>query len=168
MNRRQLLGERHPVGMRPSVLDRLLDASPHQPEATRDDCRLDLSGYRSLVARDLETLLNTRRSDPLDRAAEFPESSRSMLRYGVMDLNSLSLQDPDDQAALREDIRRTIELFEPRLKKVRVSLDLPKGGERALRFRVAGVLSAHPQRPGVTFDATLHLNSNAYQVRDRD
>lgn len=168
MNRRQLLGDRHPVGMRPSVLDRLLDARPHQPEAAHDDSLLDVGGYRALVARDLETLLNTRRSDPLDRAADFPEASRSMLRYGVMDLNSLSLQDPGDQAALREDLRRTIELFEPRLKKVRVSLDLPKGSERALRFRVAAVLSAHPQRPSVAFDATLHLSSNAYQVRDRD
>lgn len=168
MNRRQLTADRHAAGLRPSVLDRLLDPHPQRQDAPKDSCLLDLGSYRTLVARDLETLLNTRRSDPLDRAADFPEASRSLLRYGVMDLNSLTLQDPDDQSALREDIRRTIELFEPRLKKVRVSLELPRGSERALRFRVAGVLTAHPQRPGVTFDATLHLSSNAYQVRDCD
>lgn len=168
MSQGPLPGDRQPWGMRPSVLDRLLDARPQQPESPSDHALLDLSGYRAQVARDVETLLNTRRSDPHDRAADFPEASRSILRYGIMDLNSLTLQDPDDQTALREDIRRAIELFEPRLSKVRVALDLPRGSERALRFRVGAVLSAHPQRPGVTFDATLHLTSNAYQVRDRD
>ena len=161
-------GERQHFAPRPSVLDRLLDDRPRHPEAADHDWHGDLRQYRAVVARDLETLLNTRRSDPLDRAAEFPEAANSMLRYGVMDLNSLTLQDPDDQVALREDIRRTIERFEPRLKKVRVALDLPRGTERALRFRVAAVLATHPHRPNVTFDATLQLASNAYQVSGKD
>ena len=160
--------ERHQFASRPSVLDRLLDNNPRQPEASEGESYVDLRQYRAVVARDLETLLNTRRSDPLDRAADFPEAADSMLRYGVMDLNSLTLQDPEDQTALREDIRHTIERFEPRLKKVRVALDLPNGSERALRFRVAAVLTTHPHRPNVTFDATLQLASSAYQVTDKD
>lgn len=159
---------RQSAATRPPLLDRLLDDRPREPAAVDPHWQMDLRAYRAVVARDLETLLNTRRSDPLDRAADFPEASRSILRYGVMDLNSLSLQDPDDQAALREDLRRTIECFEPRLSKVRVSLDLPRGSERALRFRVAAVLAAHPHRPSVTFDATLQLASSAYLVCDRD
>lgn len=161
-------GGRQAPAIQSSLLDRLFDDRPHDTAVADLATQVDLRDYRTRVARDLEMLLNTRRSDPHDRAAAFPLAARSLARYGVMDLNSLSLHDPDDQSALREDIRRTIECFEPRLRKVRVALDLPRASERALRFRVAAVLAAHPHQPTVTFDATLQLASSAYQVVDRD
>ncbi|QWT45150.1 type VI secretion system baseplate subunit TssE [Azospira inquinata] len=154
--------------IQPSFLDRLLDDSPKDSEERADSFYLDLRRYRQIVARDLEALLNTRRSDPDEKVMDYDEASRTMLAYGVMDLNSLCLQDPDDRSRLQEDLLRSIERFEPRLKRVRVSLDLANGNERSLRFRVAAVLAPYPNRPTVTFDATLQLASNAYRVQDKD
>lgn len=158
----------HKLAVRPSVLDRLLDDHPRNAEDRADESSLDLRQFRQVVARDLEALLNTRRSDPNETAMDYPESAQTMLTYGVMDLNSLCLQNPDDRSLLREDIRRAIERFEPRLKRVRVSLDTGGASERSLRFRVAGVLAPYPNRPTVTFDATLQLASNSYRVENKD
>lgn len=160
--------DRHTLTAKPSILDRLLDDHPRNSEDRADESQLDLRQFRQAVARDLEALLNTRRTDPDETAMDYTEASQTMLTYGVMDLNSLCLQDPDDRSLLRDDIRRTIERFEPRLKRVRVSLDTGGANERALRFRVAGVLAPYPNRPTVTFDATLQLASNAYRVENKD
>ena len=64
-----------------------------------------------------------------------------------------------------DQLRRSIELHEPRLSRVRVNLDAPREMERHLRFRVDAVLKVHPHRPPVTFDATLQLSSNVYKVQ---
>lgn len=160
--------DRHAIAVRPSVLDRLLDDHPRNSEDRADEAHLDLRQFRQVVARDLEALLNTRRSDPHETAMDYNEASQTMLTFGVMDPNSLCLQDPDDRSLLRDDIRRAIERFEPRLKRVRVSLDTGGATERSLRFRVAGVLAPYPNHPTVTFDATLQLASNAYRVENKD
>ena len=73
----------------------------------------------------------------------------------------------DDRALLRDKIRLTIERHEPRLAKVRVSLDAPQGAERMLRFRVDAVLKVHPSRPPVSFDAMLQLSSNTCSINER-
>lgn len=86
-----------------------------------------------------------------------------MINFGIIDLSSLSLLDPDDRALLRDKIRQTIERHEPRLMRIRVTLDAPDNLQRMLRFRVDAVLKVHPNKPPVTFDAMLQLSSNAYR-----
>ncbi|WP_047239133.1 type VI secretion system baseplate subunit TssE, partial [Chromobacterium subtsugae] len=95
----------------------------------------------------------------------FPRARDSLLSYGIPDLSGISLLNPDDRETLREQLRRSIELHEPRLSRVRVNLDAPRELERHLRFRVDAVLKVHPHRPPVTFDATLQLSSNVYKVQ---
>lgn len=149
----------------PSVLDRLLDDEPRR-EAERLTFASDLAAYKRAVARDLEALLNSRCFDPGGRIEDYPEARRSVLTFGIADLSSLSLLNPDDRARLRERIRAAIERHEPRLSAVRVTLEPPRGLERLLRFRVDAVLRVHPRRPPVRFDALLHLSSNACQFTD--
>ena len=48
-----------------------------------------------------------------------------------------------------------------------VALEEPKELERMLRFRVDAVLKVHPDKPPVTFDATLQLSSSTYQVKEQ-
>jgi type VI secretion system protein ImpF len=149
-----------------SVLDRLLDDEPGSAQEAPGRCQYDLNQHKQSVARDLEALLNARslaaQVSQLDR---FPQARDSFLGYGIADLGSLSLLNPDHRALLREQIRRAIELHEPRLARVRVSLDVPRDSGRILRFRVEALLRLHPHRPPVAFDALMELSSNTCQVR---
>lgn len=147
-----------------SVLDRLLDDKP-QDHAERI-IGYDLRQHKQAVARDLEALLNTRCIDFDERIESHHQARDSMLSYGIPDLSSLGLANPDDRALLRNRISESIARHEPRLTQVRVTLDVPRDTERLLRFRVDAVLRAHPSRPPVIFDALLQLSTNQYQVKD--
>lgn len=148
-----------------SVLDRLLDDDPRSEVESQNMLIFDLPRFKQSVARDMEALLNSRCVDLDDDIETYPHARTSMINFGIIDLSSLSLLDPDDRSYLRDKIRITIERNEPRLSKVRVTLDAPSGTERMLRFRVDALLTVHPAKPPVTFDAMLQLSSNAYHVR---
>ncbi|MDR3212499.1 MAG: type VI secretion system baseplate subunit TssE [Azoarcus sp.] len=148
----------------PSVLDRLLDDAPDQP-GQGAVLSFSLADFKAALARDLESLLNTRvaRFDHL--AQRYPLSTHSVISYGIPDLSSLSLLNPDHREYLRDQIRRAIGWHDQRLSDVRVTFDAEGNSERLLHFRVDALLKVHPRRPPVSFDATLQLSSNAYQVR---
>lgn len=150
----------------PSVLDRLLDDKPKETEEFPLLQAFDIRALKRAVARDIESLLNTRCLDTDEQLDGFPNARASMLDFGITDLSSLSLLDPGDQAYLRDKIRIAIQRHEPRLGSVSVRLDSPKGTERMLRFRVDAHLEAAPTRPPVRFDATLQLSTNSYQIRE--
>lgn len=151
---------------RASILDRLMDDAPLVTTEPVSEMHLDVSRYKQAVARDLESLLNSRRVDFDDQVESLPHARRSILTYGITDLSSLSLLDPGAQAHLRSQIKTAIERHEPRLSRVRVSLDAPQGRERQLRFRVDAVLTVHPLRPPVVFDAMLQLATNTYRIAE--
>jgi len=158
--------ERQRTLITPSVFDRLLDDQPREQQDYQSLFAFDLAKLKQAVARDMEALLNSRNVD-LDQALErFPQARNSMLDFGITDLSSLSLLDPGDRAYLRDKIRITVERHEPRLGRIRVSLDAPSGTERMLRFRVDAILKILPTRPPVSFDATLQLSSNSCQIRE--
>lgn len=151
-----------------SVLDRLFDDAPQAVQEPPFEARFDLNLHKLAVARDLEALLNARSTALGDELLErYPLAANSLLTFGIPDLSSLSLLNPDHRALLRDRIHRTIERFEPRLSQVRVDLDTPKEFNRMLRFRVEAVLRVHPNRPPVVFDAVLKLSSNACTVRSQ-
>lgn len=149
-----------------SLLDRLLDDDPRNSTDAQLETHYDVIRYKQAVARDLEALLNTRCVLLDSEIMEgYPQAQNSLLSFGITDLSSLSLLDPDDRMYLRDSIRKTIERHEPRLTKVRVNLDIAKEFSRVLRFRVDALLRVHPSKPPVTFDAMLQLSSNTYQVK---
>ncbi len=150
-----------------SLLDRLMDDHPETPSEGQSEMLYDISRYKQAVARDLESLLNTRCTCLDDEMMEpFPLTRNSLLQFGITDLSSLSLLNPEDRMFLRDSIRKTIERYEPRLTKVRVSLEISREFNQMLRFRVDALLKVHPSRPPVTFDAMLQLSSNTYHVKD--
>lgn len=150
----------------PSVLDRLLDDKPKDLEERHFHLSFDLHALKRAVARDMEALLNARRVDSSGNLDSYPNARHSMIDFGITDLSSLSLLDPDDRAYLRDKIRVAIERHEPRLGKVVVNLDAPAGTERMLRFRVDARLEVVPTRPPVRFDATLQVSTNSYQIKE--
>lgn len=146
----------------PSVLDRLLDDSPHEPPG-RSRAGSDLSDFKAALARDLESLLNTRNSACVDDS-RYPLTARSVLTFGTPDQRALGMPRADQRETLRLRVHHAIAVHEPRLTHLRVSLEHAHDDERRLRFRVDAVLHVAPFREPVVFDATLDLSSSAYRV----
>ena len=135
------------------------------------DTALGSYGVRELkaaVARDLEALLNTRREALEELPESLEEVRRSLVTYGLPDFTAASLQSPRDRTRIRRALEDTIAAFEPRLDRVRISLEESEGNERAMHFRVEGWLRLEPNPEPVSFDTVLQLTTREYTVQGRD
>jgi type VI secretion system protein ImpF len=146
-----------------SVLDRLLDYEPElsrEPPASRGK---SLREMKQAVRRDLEMLLNTRRSGDLPEGAK--ELETSVIAYGLPDYSSVNVNIPSEQNAMRRALENAIRTFEPRLGGVTVTLEPTREHERALHFRIDAHLLVDPAPEPVTFDTTLQLTTGEYEVQ---
>ena len=147
-------------GLQPSILDRLTD-----PESAGTAI---LTGYTvekmyAAVLRDLENLLNTVHT-ARDIPAEFLEVRDSLVAYGLPDLASMEAISSEQRANIGKTIRTAIERFEPRLRRVRVTL-LKQDDEvrMSLKFRIDARLAVDPA-PDVAFDTILEVGTGKYLV----
>jgi type VI secretion system protein ImpF len=152
----------------PSVLDRLLDDEPGALREPIPNRFQNLRELKKAVTRDLENLLNTRQEMLEELASEFTEVGRSLIIYGLPDFTSFSLLSKHDRNRMRRALEQAIATFEPRLDRVRVSLEPPREYERALRFRIEALLRVDPAPELVTFDAELQLTTQKYTVQGHD
>jgi len=148
----------------PSVLDRLIDMEPRQAEDSPSTRAQSVRRLRLAVRRDLEWLLNTRRN-PDEAPESLAELSQSVYNYGLPDFSSVSLNSPKDRDWLLVEVERTVALFEPRLKDVRVTLLDTPGVNRVLHFQIEGMLQMDPAPEQVSFDTVLQLTNGEYQIR---
>jgi type VI secretion system protein ImpF len=158
----------HDPNIVPSLLDRLLD---DEPEVSREPLPNRFQNLRQLkktVARDLEALLNTRQEMLGELPSDFTELSRSLIIYGLPDFTSCNLLNQNDRNRIRRALEQAIATFEPRLDRVRVTLEPPREYDRTLRFRVDALLRVEPAPEPVTFDTVLRLNTQEYVVRGQD
>jgi type VI secretion system protein ImpF len=135
------------------------------------DNSLGTYGIRELkraVARDLEALLNTRQEALEELPESLEEVRRSLVTYGLPDFTSASLLSSRDRARIRRALEDTIAAFEPRLERVRISLEESERSERAMHFRVEGWLRVEPSPEAVAFDTVLQLTTREYTVQGRD
>jgi type VI secretion system protein ImpF len=147
-----------------SVLDRLVDQEPErklEPPLTRAQSLRDL---KAALRRDLEWLLNTRRTIE-ESPASLKELEHSLYNYGLPDVSSLYLRSPNDQAMLLTSIKAAINLFEPRLLNVKVTLEPAADDTRVIRFAIEGLLRMDPAPEHVLFDTVLEPMSGQYQVK---
>jgi type VI secretion system protein ImpF len=142
-------------GLKPSVLDRLLG---HGGVWT-------LESAKEAVKRDLEWLLNSRRvvSKP---STGFKPLAQSLVTYGLPDLASLCPVAARDQQKLRMEIQETIKRFEPRLMRVRVTLEAALAPDRSVRFRIDALLRVEPEPEPVVFDSVLRLDDQTFEITD--
>ena len=148
----------------PSVLDRLIDDNPkvaREPPSARMD---SLQSLVNSVRRDLEWLLNTRRSIQVI-PEDLEEVSRSIAGYGLPDFTAVSIGSTAEQDRIRRAILAAIRLFETRLEDVTVSLDPTHELNRSVRFRIAAVLHVEPVSEPVTFDTRLDMQTGQYEIQ---
>ena len=154
--------------VRPSILDRLTDSEPGlaaDPPITREESE---RRYRMAVERDVETLLNTRRT--MVPAPEWcPELRRSVYDYGLIDTTGVPVGTKAGKDRLLSALQDAIERFEPRLAGPRVRLlDAQQVRAPQMRFVVEAVLVMDPGREDVMFDTVLEVASGEYDVRESD
>jgi type VI secretion system protein ImpF len=149
----------------PSVLDRLLQ-SDETGRRTRQKGRGQLlRELKESVRRDLEDLLNTRW-----RCVSWPpnldELEVSLFNYGLPDFTGANLGSAEHQEEFRLIIKKVVERFEPRLRRVQVHLvKNPDPLDRTLRFRIDALLYAEPSPEPVVFDSSIEPLSASFEVK---
>lgn len=147
-----------------SILDRLIDQDRNRNSEAPLSRVQSLRELKQSLRRDLEWLLNSRRS-PIDVPETFENCQRSLVVYGLPDLSSLTVHSAADQQRLIRGMEEAIAYFEPRLTAVKVSIAPVSSGSRALRFVIDAMLKIDPAPEHVTFDTTLELTSGEYAVK---
>jgi len=149
-----------------SVLDRLIDTDPKnnaEASLTRSE---SVRRLRAAVRRDIEWLLNSR-SIAVPPDAALIELNKSAYVFGLPDISSIQLSSHIEQNKLLASIERAIEIFEPRMKDVRVipMLDASAKSIQRLDFRIEGLLLMDPAPEQVSFDTSLDGVNQTYRVK---
>lgn len=147
-----------------SVLDRLMDSDPKSRVEAMPTPAKSLREMKAALRRDLEWLMNSRRiiQEPPEHCKEL---RRSVYSYGLPDTASMSLFSAADQAILLKAIESAVELFEPRLARVRVTLRPVLESTRSVHFLIEGLLRVDPEPVPILFDSSLDLSSGTYAIQ---
>jgi len=144
-----------PANVKPSLLDRLVDVSVLGPGSPQWYTPRQMT---DAVRRDLESLLNTRRTSQ-QLCDGLAEVENSLITYGVPDASGLQVITNAQRNAVARTIERTIERFEPRLSRVKVHILGPgTRKDRVLRLKITGRLHVEPA-VDVGFDGSLELTT---------
>jgi type VI secretion system protein ImpF len=147
-----------------SVLDRLIDLEPKQKSEVPPTRAQSLRDLKSALKRDLEWLLNTRKTiEPAADSAR--ETIRSLYHYGFADISSKWFLSKKDHNDLVRDMETALAIFEPRLKRAKVRMEVVSGADRALKFVIEGLLCMDPAPEPIRFDTVLELGKGAYEVK---
>jgi type VI secretion system protein ImpF len=155
--------------LRPPFWDRLT-ADPSA--VTSSALRIDARQLVASVRRDIERLLNTRRTDLLD-LTPFPEAAASLMTYGLPDLSIYSGRSSRDRRTICELIVDLLKKFEPRLVPATIRVDYVDGGRAVglsnaskAQFRIRAMLHVEPLRQPVTFDTSVDMETSEVKIED--
>jgi len=153
--------------VQPSLLDRLTDETPRASADLTTTYAESLRSFKAAVQRDLEWLLNTRRT-PDPSPEMFTEVGKSLYNYGLPDVTSLSRDSLPARLKLLREVEKTLTVFEPRLANVRIALTEGDAEDtrRELRFVVEATLRLDPTPEQVVFDTVLQFSSGQYAVEE--
>ena len=153
--------------VRPSLWDRLTDEEPRvsaDRAITREE---SAQAFRRGVQRDVEALLNTRRTI-VGVTPDLSELRRSVHEYGLPDTTGTAVGTAEGRQRLTDDIRDALQRFEPRLMNVRVHLtESSQLRTPQVRFTIEATLKMDPSPEQVFFDTVLEISSGTYDVDDR-
>lgn len=149
-----------------SILDRLTDEQPDvrtDPYLSRSE---SLRRFRRSIKRDLEFLLNSvRNAEPVPES--YKELRKSLYLYGLPDLNSIALENQQDESRLVRSLEDAISRFEPRLSRVHViAYERLTKKKSALLFRVEALLMIDPAPEPISFDTVLEVSKASYSVKE--
>lgn len=151
----------------PSLLDRLTDLDTQQLSDAQLSRDASARAYRLGVQRDVELLLNTRRTI-VEVSDAHPELRRSVHEYGVPDLTGRYMDARGNNARIVTDIRDTLQRFEPRLTKVTVTM---QSNSQVLtpqvRFTISATLRMDPGVEQIVFDTVFEVARGTFEIAER-
>ena len=145
-----------------SILDKLMDDEPEVPFESAPARRASFSDIKASVIRDIENLLNTRRTVQMPAAA-LTAVGKSLHVYGLRDFSNENPSSSVVVQKLRREVVQTLALFEPRLRNVIVQIE-QRANERNLHFRISGTLVITPLSEPVVFDTLFDANRGEYLI----
>lgn len=160
--------------VQPSLVDRLTDLAPAVPADPPTTREASARAFRESVQRDVEWLLNTRRTI-VPVPPYCAEVRASGHEYGLPDTTGVPVGTVEGRQALLAAIQDTIERFEPRLANPRVRFTASAEGGASgasaetlrapqLRFVIEATLRMDPSPEQVVFDTVLEVASGEYAV----
>ena len=148
----------------PPLIDRILDAEPLQAvEVLRPS--MSLEELKATVAREVESLLNSRRGTLSELTQVYKRVEHSVFAFGLEDFSSKSIASADDRKSICRSIELAIFNYEPRLVNAQVTLDPTVGNSQKVRFSIQAFLVIHPLQEPVSFDAVLQTTTQTYAVQ---
>ena len=154
------------IGAAPSLIDKLIDREPSLATDSPTSRAQAIRELKKSLRRDLEWLLNTRRNPQAASPESMEQLAHSLYNYGLPDFSTYSINSARDRNQLLAELENAINVFEPRLRDIRISLVESVGGPlRVLHFEIEGLLEMDPAPEMVSFDTTLQLASGEYQIR---
>ncbi len=140
------------MGCDRTLLERLADPDP----SARRTIRKDTQSLVESVMRHLQRMLNTRQGHvPIQ-----PE-------YGMPDITDCAEGSPEAVDRVRRAIRSSLEMFEPRLRRIRIT-HLPAGDDLNLHFGITGQIVTENEQISVHFSTTVSPSGNAAISIGRD
>jgi type VI secretion system protein len=140
------------VGRDRTLLERLADPDPEGRRTVREDPRRLVDS----VMRHLQRMLNTRQGQALIQQ-----------EYGMPDITDCAEGSPEALDRARRAIKHSIEMFEPRLRRVKIS-HLPLGGDLNLHFGISGQIVTEKEQIVVHFNTTVTPSGNAVIAAGQD
>ncbi|MDN7716508.1 type VI secretion system baseplate subunit TssE [Burkholderia gladioli] len=153
--------------LQPSLLDRLTDLAPHEPEESREARVITAAKLRECVTRDIAALLNCTRQWEDEDLTGLEQVGNSVLNFGIPDLAGSALSGID-AGELQSRIRAALLDFEPRLiadtVQVSVSTDASRMDSRSLSFRIDAEMWAQPMPLGLYLRTDVDLETGEFRV----
>jgi type VI secretion system protein ImpF len=153
------------IRITPSIVDRLLDFEPTNPNEALKSRSQGMRELKQAVRRDLEWLLNTRHS-PDEISPSLEEVNKSLAKFGLPDFTGSSSNNDEDRRNLIRNVENALRLFEPRFINLKVTLEEINKVERGLKFRIQATLRVEPTPEPVVFDTVLQVGSGDFEVKE--
>jgi len=153
------------LGLRPYVLDRLIDLEPKISTESSNSLYVSLDDLKRAVIRDLEWLLNTRRM-VTDAPTIGEESKKSVVAYGIPDISGVNIENKIEGSSLKLAVEETIRIFEPRFLDVTATVEPMSSTDRQLRVRIEAKLDLDPVPEPMIFDTVLQLGTSTIAVTE--
>ena len=152
------LDQLYPYGFRSTLFDRLI---------IEDNQGLSIHELRESIARDLEDLLNTRIAKLDFNIDEYELVTKSIVQFGIIDFVGLSTANPTDRETICKSIEQSIISHEPRLKQIKVEMQLDELNVGSLSLSIQAFFNIHPLYEPVIFDALLKPTTQQYVISAR-
>jgi type VI secretion system protein ImpF len=138
------------------------------PEVLREAVRRDIEALFNIERLESSALLTEREAQSFetyrDRLADFPEVRRSVINYGMPAFAGRTQTDFDADTLARE-IRDTLVVFEPRLKRNSIKVAVTFRPKEGMRIAIDGTLMLSPVAERFRLSTTVDLDNGRAQTR---